>query len=114
MTLEQVHQIGKERKILASDFRSLIFSRNTIIDSFQLEYNRHVKLTLKKPNQREALLDSLSRSRNMKKLQKEFLENKERIKDKQMACKVAKTSHRSAFLSYESEIIGFRSKYINA
>ena len=109
MTIEQVHQIGRERKILAGDFRSLIFSRNTIIDSFQAEYNRHIKLTAKKLNSREALLDSLSRSRNMKKIQKEFLDNKERIKSKQAACKEAKTQHKTAFLTYEAELIKSRS-----
>lgn len=104
MTTKQLNQLSSERVRLAQAFRSLLSSRNTIIDSFQNEYLRHVKLTAKKPEARKALLDSLSRSRNMKKIQKEFLDNKARLKENQKESKLIKMTYQQANCIYQIEI----------
>jgi len=105
MTLKQLNQMTSERSRLGQAFRSLLATRNTIIDSFQNEFQRHFKLTSKKPNSHKALLDSLSRSRNMKKLQKEFLEIKTRIKENQTQSKLLKMTFQRARGVYEAEIV---------
>ena len=112
MTLKQLHTLDSNRKRLAESFRSLISTRNTIIDSFDKEYNRHVKLTSKKEEPRKALLDSILRSRNMKKIQKEFLENKTRIKENQAEAKLVKQTFQQARSTYESEVIAEKTKKI--
>ena len=122
MTLKQLNQITSERKRLALAFRSLLATRNTVIDSFQAEYLRHLKLYHKvsydeneemiiKPKSKDSkqlLISSLLRSRNMKKIQKEFLDNKTRIKDNQKECKMLKKTFQKARSNYEAEIIESR------
>ena len=105
MTLKQLNAIAAERQRLAKAFQNLLASRNILIDSFQAEYNRHVKLTDKKENPKAALLDNLSRSRNMKKIQKEFLDIKSRIKLNQLEAKKSKKSYQLAQRVYEDAII---------
>ena len=105
MTLQQLNTIAINRKRLAEAFRSLISTRNTIIDSFDKEYLRHVKLTAKKENPKEALKLSLSKSRNIKKIQKEFLDNKNRIKENQLDAKMLKKTFQEARRVYEENLI---------
>lgn len=104
MTLTQLNSLQRERKRLAEAFKSLLQSRNMIIDNFQTEYERHVKLTAKKENPREALLLSLSKSRNMKRLQKEFLDMKKRIIENQRESKLLKKTWQAARQSYIKDI----------
>jgi len=104
MTLKQLNSISNERKRLAQAFQSLLSSRNIIIDNFQSEYNRHVKLTAKKASPKKALLESLSRSRNMKKIQKEFLTIKSLIKENQKQSKMIKKTYQHALKMYEDTI----------
>lgn len=101
MTLIQLNRILSERRRLAQTFQSLLLSRNTIVDDFQREYLRHVKLTAKKENARVALLVSLSRSRNMKKIQKEFLTIKSLIKDTQKQSKLTKKTYQQSQKLYQ-------------
>lgn len=101
MTLKQLNAIRNNRKRLAETYSSLIATRNTIIDSFDKEYKRHVKLNTKKEDPRRSLLESISKSRNMKKIQKEFLENKQRIKENQSEAKALKKIFQQARSEYE-------------
>jgi hypothetical protein len=105
MTLKQLNTIRANRQRLAESYRSLIATRNTIIDSFDKEYLRHVKLNSKKEDPRRALLQSLSKSRNMKKIQKEFLENKLRIKENQSEAKAMKKTFQEAKSLYEENLV---------
>lgn len=128
MTLKQLHQMTSDRKRLAEAFRSLLCTRNTIVDSFQNEYIRHLKLfykvtfikneveegeeetttmvaTPKSEDSRKSLLDSLSRSRNMKKIHKSFLEIKKAIKENQEECKKCKISFQKARSAYEAGFV---------
>jgi hypothetical protein len=105
MTLQKLNAISTNRKRIAESFRSLISTRNTIIDSFDKEYQRHVKLTSKKENPKEALKLSLSKSRNIKKIQKEFLDNKNRIKENQLEAKMLKKTFQEARRVYEENLI---------
>lgn len=104
MTLRQLNSFQRERERLAEAFRSLLQSRNIIIDNFQAEYERHVKLTSKRENPREELLLSLSKSRNMKRLQSEFLDIKNRIIQNQRESKLLKKTWQLARQSYVKEI----------
>lgn len=108
MTLEQIHQIGKERKRLAKAFLSLLASRNSVIDSFDKEYARHVRLTAKKDNPKQALKDSLDRSRNMKKFQIEMNSIKNLIRTNQMQSYNSKKVHKKAKIDYQQELISKR------
>ena len=76
MTLKE---ISLEIRELARAYNNQLYSRNIIIDDFNREYERHVKLN--KYNDRQILLLSLSKSRNMKKLQKDLIEVKNNIKN---------------------------------
>jgi hypothetical protein len=87
MTLKQ---IAADRKRLAKAYNSLIFTRNITIDNFKKEFDRHVKLTCKKEDPHSSLIDSLSRSRNMKRLQKEMTETRGKMKQTQIESKTAK------------------------
>jgi hypothetical protein len=110
MTLKQLNALRSSRKRLADTYSSLIATRNTIIDSFDKEYSRHVKLTSKKENPKQALKESLIKSRNMKKIQKDFLENKLRIKVNQAELKAIKKTFQEARRLYEENIILKRKK----
>jgi len=105
MTLKQLNTIAAERQRLAKAFQNLLASRNILILQFQAEYERHVKLTAKKENPKTSLIDNLSRSRNMKKIQTEFLDIKRRIKENQAEAKKSKKSYQIAQRAYEYGII---------
>lgn len=105
MTLKQLNAIRINRKRLAETYISLIATRNTIIDCFDKEYKRHVKLNTKKEDPKRSLIQSLSKSRNMKKIQKEFLENKLRIKENQTESKSLKKIFQKARLEYETNLV---------
>ena len=109
MTLKQLNNIRTKCSRLAESYRSLIATRNTIIDSFDKEFLRHQKLTAKKENPKEALKESLKKSRNMKKIQKEFIENKSMIKQNQLESKSMKRNFQEARKTYEQ---GFVQKQI--
>ena len=109
MTLKQLNNIRTKCSRLAESYRSLIATRNTIIDSFDKEFLRHQKLTAKKENPKEALKESLKKSRNMKKIQKEFLDNKSMIKQNQLESKSMKRNFQEARKTYEQ---GFVQKQI--
>jgi hypothetical protein len=105
MTLKQLNTLSAERQRLAKAFQNLIASRNILKLQFQVEYERHVKLTSKKEDARAALLGNLSRSRNMKKYQTEFLDIKRRIKENQTESKQLKKGYQLAQRTYEDDII---------
>ena len=105
MTLKQLNTISAERRRLAMAYQNLLASRNILKLSFQAEYDRHVKLTAKKEDPRASLIDNLSRSRNMKKIQTEFLDIKRRIKENQSEAKKLKKGHQLAQRAYEDGII---------
>jgi len=92
MTLKQ---ISADRKRLAKAYNNLSFTRNITIDNFQKEFDRHVKLTSKKENPHLSLIDSLLRSRNMKRLQKEMTETRGKMKQTQTESKAAKLLYKS-------------------
>lgn len=101
MTLKQLNSISNERKRLAKAFTNLLASRNVLIDSFQSEYERHKKLTAKKEDPKSALINSLSKSRKLKKIQAEFLDIKTRIKENQLEAKKLKKSYQESKNQYE-------------
>jgi hypothetical protein len=105
MTLKQLNTLAAERQRLAKAFQNLIASRNILKLQFQAEYERHVKLTAKKEDPRTSLLGNLSRSRNMKKIQTEFLDIKTRLKQNQTESKQLKKGHQLAQRTYEDGII---------
>jgi hypothetical protein len=93
---KRLNQLLATRRRLIESYKSCLTTRNTIIDKFDLEFNRHVKLICKKQNYKElpvehdlrlAVKDSLKRSRNMKKIQTEMDEIVERLKISQIECK---------------------------
>lgn len=94
MTLKQ---ISLEKRRLAEAYRSLITSRYMIIDSLDREYDRHLRLTIKKESMedpKKILNDSLSKSRNMKKFQREMTDIKKLIRDNQTRCKNLKVLYK--------------------
>ena len=92
MTLKQIFA---ERRRLAKSYQSLCATRNITIDNFDKEFNRHVKLTCKKNNPHFSLLESLSKSRNMKRLQAEMTDTRNRMKQLQKESKNAKLLYKS-------------------
>jgi len=110
MTLKQLNSVRTKCIRLAEAYRGLISTRNTIIDSFDKEFLRHQKLTAKKENPKEALKESLEKSRNMKKIQKEFLENKTMIKQNQSESKSMKKIFQEARKTYEQGCIQTQNK----
>lgn len=93
MTLKQ---IAANQRRLTEQYKSCITTRNTIIDSFEKEFNRHVKLICKKQDYkalpignelRVAVKNALKKSRNMKRIQADMTEVKARIKATQLECR---------------------------
>lgn len=105
MTKTELYRIFIERKRLANAYNSLISSRNITIDMLDKEYLRHFKLTQKKEDPRVALLTSLSKSRNIKRLQKELLDTKIRLKENQAHAKRLKVFYKTGKLQYEAELM---------
>lgn len=104
MTKDELYRLFIERKRLAAAYNSLISSRNIIIDMLDKEYLRHVKLTKKKDDPRVALITSLSKSRNIKKIQKELLDIKSRLKENQAQAKRLKDFYKVSKFQYEANI----------
>ena len=102
MTKVELNRILIERKRLAVAYNSLITSRNIAIDMLDKEYLRHVKLTHKKEDPHSALLLSLSKSRNLKRFQRELKEIKNLIKENQAQSKRLKSYYKASKLDYEA------------
>ena len=83
MTIKQLDRIYLDRNRLLLSLRNLIATHNTLIDSFNKEYLRHKKLSASKDNTCNSLMTSLEKSRNMKKILKEFAETRNRIIENQ-------------------------------
>lgn len=93
---KRLKQLLSTRRRLIENYKSCLTTRNTIIDKFDVEFNRHVKLICKKQDYKElppdhelrlSVKDSLKRSRNMKKIQTEMNEVVDRLKNSQIECK---------------------------
>lgn len=93
MTLKQ---IAANQRRLVAQYKSCLTTRNTIIDSFEKEFNRHVKLVCKKQDYktlpighelRDAVKESLRKSRNMKRIQADMDIVKARIRAAQTECR---------------------------
>ena len=105
MTKGELYRIFIERSRLSTAYNSLISSRNITIDMLDKEYLRHVKLTQKKEDPRAALINSLSKSRNIKRLQKELLDIKIRLKENQAQAKRLKDFYKAGKFQYEASLI---------
>jgi hypothetical protein len=104
MTKDELYRLFIERKRLAAAYNSLISSRNIIIDMLDKEYLRHVKLTQKKDEPIAALITSLSKSRNIKKFQRELLDIKNRLKENQAQAKRLKDFYKVSKFQYDVNI----------
>ena len=117
-------QIISLRLRLTKAYQSHLLTRNTIIDSFEEEFNRHVKLIFgsawcrfnakyqaknnisELPTNHElrvALRVSLKRSRNMKRIQNDLVDTKNRIKQTQIELKNAKTLYKDTLRAMQKE-----------
>ena len=97
-------QLASNQRRFIDTYKSLIQTRNLVVDQFNTEFNRHVKLVCKKQNPkdlpinhelRQSLRQSLQKSRNMKRIQKEMTDIRIRIKDVQQQCKQSKMDYKS-------------------
>jgi adenylate kinase family enzyme len=104
MTRTELNHILIERKRLAAAYQSLITSRNIAIDILDKEYERHVKLNKKSENPHAALLSSLSKSRNIKRFQKELMQIKNLIKENQAQAKKLKVYYNKSKLQYDFDL----------
>ena len=96
MTLKEITAL---RNRLTNDYRLVFTTRNIIVLNFEREYNRHVKLICKKQDPKQlpsdhelriALRESLRKSRNMKRFQKEMTDARNKMIEIQNSRKVAK------------------------
>jgi hypothetical protein len=104
MTKVELNRLLIERKRLAAAYQSLITSRNIAIDMLDKEYERHVKLNKKKEDPHAATLLSLSKSRNLKRFQKELTQIKSLIKENQSQAKRLKVYYNTSKLQYDFDL----------
>ena len=96
MTLKEITAL---RNRLTNDYRLIYTTRNILILNFEKEYDRHVKLICKKQDPKQlpadhilriSLRESLIKSRNMKRFQKEMNDAKTKMAEIQISRKIAK------------------------